>query len=309
MKWKIIILLIVVLAILIVGYFVYQAITGDESTEKLSPPVWGELSLSDKPLLNTPVRLTMIFESSVEFINVSAQIELPDGFEFVDGNPVWSGDIGIGEERRIEVVVQSTKVGYHQLSGVIKSEEGGVIGGTNIVYVEVTEDDAIIGGKPENNWYWHDEPARGMALFASVNNEQIESELVFSGSPELNQEFSVTYKVTSVGVLPSEKVGIAFGFPPNAFEVIDVKFPQYPVADELQTQPSDTSIGWTGRIGEQQTIELTATFKVISTGWGNIYGTLRSGGEGEIIKLVRDVKLADIYVDKYSGSFSIVENW
>ena len=130
MKQKTIILLIVVLAILTIGYFVYQARTGEEDTEKMSPsilPILGELSLSGKPLLNTPVELTMIIKSLVDFSNISAQIEFPDSFEFVDGNPVWSGNISIGEEQRIEVVVQSTKVGYHQLRGSIKSETGDVL--------------------------------------------------------------------------------------------------------------------------------------------------------------------------------------
>ena len=159
----------------------------------------------------------------------------------------------------------------------------------------------------------HDEPAKSVALPGSVNNDQINSELIFSGSPELDEEFTVTYRVSFVGTLPSETVGLALVFPPNAFEVVDVEFPPYPVAGESQTQPeevhTDTRIGWRGRIGEQQAVELTATFKVISAGWGNIYGSLRSGGEGEVSELVQDVKLAEIYIDKYEGRFSLIESW
>jgi hypothetical protein len=89
-------------------------------------------------------------------------------------------------------------------------------------------------------------------------------------------------------------------FPPKAFEVVSVQFPE-----GGETYEHDTQLSWKGRISEGQTVEIKATFKVINTGWGSVYGNLNVQPSGEITNLIQDVKIAELYVDKYTGNFTI----
>ncbi|MFH1181720.1 MAG: hypothetical protein V1702_02060 [Candidatus Woesearchaeota archaeon] len=267
-------------------------------TEKWSP-MEATLSLSGKPLLNTPVTLTLNFKSLANGSNTSAKIELPEGFELVSGNLEWHGNLSKNEERKIEAVVKSTKVGYTQLSGTaISIKPGYTFGDSDIIYVEVTPHDAIIGSKPENNWYdstW----IQGFA--ASENNEQINSELIISQNPQLNQEFTITYRVTpSIDLPDPQRTQMSLVFPPKAFKVVAVQFP-----DGGTTYKRDTQLSWRGSINKDQTVEIKATFKIIDTGWGSVRGGLNVQQPSGGINFIQDTKIAELYLDKYTGNYTV----
>lgn len=270
-----------------------------QETIKPISPLQATLYLSDKPLLNTPVTLTLSFKSIVDALNTSAKIELPDGFKLVSGNLEWQGDLKKNEEQKIEIVVKSTKVGYYQLKGfAISKQEDSFFGDSDIIYVEVSRDDAIIGSKPENNWY---EPGQGQAVPLSENNEQIQSELIISQNPELNKEFTIIYRVTPfIDLSDPQRTQLSLVFPPKAFELVRIQFPE-----DGKTYKYETQVSWKGSINEGQTVEIKATFKVVNTGWGSVYGNLNVQPSGEITNLIQDVKIAELYVDKYRGEYTI----
>ena len=252
-------------------------------------------SLSDKPLLNIPVILTLSFKAKVDTPSIYAEIELPNDFEFVSGDLEWQGDLNKDEEQKIEAVIKSTNVGYYQLKASVISKEGT---GNPIIRVEVSENDAIIGSFPENNWY---EPAQGQGIPLAENNEQIQSELIISPKLELNEEFIVIYKLTPSINLPGPKrTQMSLVFPPKAFEIVSIQFPE-----GGETYEHESQLSWAGSISKDQTVEIKATFKVNNTGWGHVYGNLKVQPNGEIANLIQDVKIADLYVDKYTGSFTI----
>lgn len=263
---------------------------------KTGSPIQATLSLFDKPLLNMPVSLVLEFKSLLNLSNISAEIELPENFEFVSGNLGWQGDLNENETQRIEAIVKSTKIGYYQLKSIISNLQG-PIGGSNILYVEVLQDDAIIGSRPENNWY---ESAQMQVIPLAQNNEQIQSELIISPKPGLNKEFTIIYRLApSINIPDPQRTQMSLVFPPKAFKIIDVQFP-----DGGETYKHESSLSWKGSIAQGQTIEIKATFKVINTGWGFVYGGLNVQPSGEIINLIQDIKIVDLYVDKYVGNFS-----
>lgn len=268
--------------------------------DKPSSPMQGVLTILEKPLLNTPVPLVFSFKSVTPAPNTEAKIELPDSFELVSGTPTWNGNLETNEEGKIEVMIKSTKVGYYRLSGSAISRQGeSFFGDTAIIDIEITPDDAIAGSKPENNWY---HPAQGQGLPMAQNNEQIRSELTFSNTPELGKSFTVTYKVTPLIKLPSQRTYLFLVFPPKAFKLLSVQFPQ-----GGETYQNDTQLSWIGNIDANQTMEITATFEVVNVGSGTVYGSLNSqSGKGgtTVADLVVDVETSDLYVDKYGGKFT-----
>lgn len=85
-------------------------------------------------------------------------------------------------------------MGYYQLKASALNEgQGYSFGDVDIIDIEITPNDAILDSKPENNRYY---PVQGQAIPPSENNEEISSQLIISNAPELNKEFTVTYKVT-----------------------------------------------------------------------------------------------------------------
>jgi hypothetical protein len=315
MKTKIIFFAVIIIAVVLAVVFLrggvkppietstkfpYSSPTKVTGGDKPTSPMQSVLTIIEKPLLNVPVPLVFSFKSVTPAPNTEAKIELPDGFALVSGTPTWNGDLEMNEERKIEVIIKSTKVGYYRLSGSAISRQGeSFFGDTAIIDIEITPDDAIAGSKPENNWY---HPAQGQGLPLAQNNEQIQSELIFSNTPELGKSFTITYKVMSLIKLPSQRTYLFLVFPPKAFKLISVQFPQ-----SGETYQSDTQLSWIGNIDVNQMMEIVATFEVVNVGSGTVYGNLNSqSGKGgaTVADLIVDVKTANLYVDKYGGKFT-----
>lgn len=283
------IIIFVIIGIGLANFYNAQKETGDATS-----PFQTKLSFSDKPLLNTPVTLTLSFKSTIDAQNTYAKIELPDGFELVSGSLEWQGDLKKDEEQKIEIVVKSTNVGYYQLKCFINPNDF-AFGNSDTLYVEVSQNDAIIGSKLENNWY---KSEQGQVAPIAENNEQIESELIILQNPELDKEFTISYRLTPLIDLP-ERTQISLVLPPKAFELVDVQFPEGGETYEK------SRLIWVGSIDKDETVEIKANLKVINTGWGSVYGAFNVQPNGEITELIQDVKIADLYVDKYKGNFTI----
>lgn len=271
-----------------------------ESSGSPSSPIQSKLTLSEKPLLNTPVILVFEFTTVASGLSIEAKIELSDSFELVNGALIWNGNLEANEEHKIEVVIKSTKVGYYQLSGSAISREGNnYFGDTAIIDIEVTPDNAIAGNKPENNW--QDTLTQAVPLVG--NNEQIQSELIFTPTLELNKEFTVIYRLTSSINLPDpQRTQINLVFPPQGFTVIDTQFPQ-----DGEIHKSKGQLSWKGSINKDQTVEIKAILKVVDVGWGLVYGSLSVQPGGAITSFIQDVKIVDLYVDKYRATIQEVE--
>lgn len=314
MKSKIISSLIIVVAIVLAIVF-WRG--GDKVPERLSntfpyssksevsggspsSPIQGTLTLIEKPLLEKPVSLVLTFKSVTPAPNTEAKIELPDSFELVSGTSTWSGNLEANEEQKIEVVIKTKKVGYYRLTGSAISRQGeNYFGNTAVIDIEITPDDAIVGSKPKNNWGYT--PAQAQALPGAQNNNVIESQLLISNTPELNKKFTVIYRATPKIDLPDpERTYFRLVFPPKAVEIISVEFPE-----GGETYRRESGLTWKGSIEKNKTVEITAALKVVNTGWGTVYGNLSVQAGSGISELIQDVKLAELYVDKYGGNFTL----
>ena len=81
---------------------------------------------------------------------------------------------------------------------------------------------------------------------------------------------------------------------------MNVEFPQ-----GGKTYRYDGHLRWEGSIAKNQTVEIKATFLITDTGRGSIYGNLEVQITGDITKFIDDRKGADLYVDKYGGTFTL----
>ena len=216
----------------------------------------------------------------------------------VSGNLEWQGSMVQNEEQSFEVVVRSTKVGYYELKASVSQKgEGYQFGDADIIDIEITHNGAILGSKPENKWY---HPAQGQAISMSENNEAISGQLLISNTPELNKEFTVIYRVTpQIDIPDAQRTQLSMVYPPRGFKVIKVEFP-----NGGQTYKNDAQLSWKGSIDNNQTVEIKATFRITDTGQGSIYGSLNVQEGGGITKFMHDTKIADLYVDKYGGTFT-----
>ena len=262
-------------------------------------PLKVSLSLSGKPLPNTLVTMTLSFKSIQNAPNTHASIGIPEGFELVSGSLEWNGDLIAGEEKSIEVFVKAKKPGYYQLNGSAFSKQGAFeFGDSEVIYLEVSQSDVIIGSLPENNWY---EPSQAQIIPLAENNENIQSELLISKTPEFNEEFTLTYRVTPAINLPDpERVHMSIVFPGKAFSVVSVKFPE-----GGKTYTQEGQLSWKGSMSRGKTYNLSAKLKIVETGWGNVYGSLNIQAIPEVTDFIQDVRMAEIYVDEYNGYFKI----
>ena len=143
---------------------------------------------------------------------------------------------------------------------------------------------------PKSNWYDYTQPLSELSL--PQNNQQIESELLFSATPELNKEITITYRVTPSINMSQAQMQMWLFVPSKGFELVDARFPS---CGEIRRG------SWIGNINNGQTVEINATYRITSTGWGNVEGQLLVQRGGEVTDTIVDVKMADLSVDKEGG--------
>jgi hypothetical protein len=77
--------------------------------------------------------------------NIKAQIDLPAGFEKVDGDLTWEGSLVAGETQTIKATIKSTKTGSFMIdarAGFTTSISG--VGGATTLYITVSENGATV---------------------------------------------------------------------------------------------------------------------------------------------------------------------
>jgi len=83
--------------------------------------------------------------------------------------------------------------------------------------------------------------------------------------------------------------------PPKGFELVDVQFPP---------NGKIFSGSWVGDIKKGQTVEINATYRITSTGWGDVEGQLLVQRGGEVTDTIVDIKMADLSVDEEGGTIT-----
>jgi hypothetical protein len=140
---------LIIIILLVISIVLFPLLSSCEHPP--SQPINANLSFSDPPLLNKPVKITAIFSIpsnyyNAEAQNVSAQILIPDGFEKLDGDINWKGNIPRGKSQTLKATVKSIKIGNWQV--IAKAEfdpsKAEHYIGDAILYVSVSEKEASI---------------------------------------------------------------------------------------------------------------------------------------------------------------------
>jgi hypothetical protein len=113
-------------------------------------PMNVNLSLSNAPPLNQTAKLTCAVSSIEDAPNTTAEIVLPEGFELINGDIIWNGNIPRDGEIEFNVTIKSIKNGNWTIEASAKcmiSHDSWFENGDRI-YIFVSEDKASISDEP-----------------------------------------------------------------------------------------------------------------------------------------------------------------
>lgn len=121
-----------------------------------------DIFLSNPPELGKPVTLTFAFAIKEEYKqdapDTTARIVLPEGFELIDGDLQWEGDLTRDTIVQIKATIKAVKTGDWRIRAVAWfSPSGGIsLGGSDVLSIEYYEDGTFnIGGSgdPFQPWW------------------------------------------------------------------------------------------------------------------------------------------------------------
>ncbi|HDY73376.1 MAG TPA: hypothetical protein ENH86_02270 [Candidatus Jorgensenbacteria bacterium] len=121
---------LIIVLVIITGLYFWSAQQNGGSGVQI---VLGELSLSDQPILNTLVTVTLILIPEVDIPNYPASIEIPNSFELVSGYLDRQVNLKAREEFKIEAIIKPTEVGHYKLRASVGDD----------LYVEVIGDNGM----------------------------------------------------------------------------------------------------------------------------------------------------------------------
>jgi len=189
----------------------------------------------------------------------NAQILLPEGFELIEGNLEWKGDVIRGTPVEMKVNVRAAKEGDWKIEARAgySPGEGGYYVGSDTLYISVSEDSATVSDRPPSKpWETHpskDEPYPTPTPSPTNTGENTPAapftiNVSFpDGAPPLNQEAKLICVVNAKAIRLKDLS-------------VDIKLPE---ALELVSG----ELSWNGDVSEGNRIEvIEVTVKSIRTG-------------------------------------------
>ena len=245
--------------------------------------------------------LTVTITSLVNAPNITAQLNLSEGIELLSGSQNWSCDLPAKGSVRFKAKIKAVRTGDWTIEAnarYMTPQTQDLFEGSDKLYLTVCEEVKVSDTPPVNNWY---DPAQTRVISSAQNNEMIESDLFFSSLPKLNEEITLTYTLTpQIDLADSQKTQVIINYPSKGFEIINVEFPPWTEIYEDEGQ-----LTWKGSIEGNQTVQIKAVVRAISTGNGFIYAHLNVQPHGEITELISDVQVLDV---KVGECYASVEN-
>lgn len=119
-----------------------------------STPMKGELQLSGPPLLGQPVQLTFTISQAEDYpedaMGVTANIILPEGFELLEGNLEWQGNVVRGTPVTMQATIRAIMPGDWEINAVSQytAGEGISYGGVDTLYASVSAEGASYSYNP-----------------------------------------------------------------------------------------------------------------------------------------------------------------
>ena len=191
MFWKYGLFLACVVVVVVLSLGCLQPASENEIENKPIAPINANLSIFGVPTLNQTVELALIATPLIDAPNTTIQILLPNGFELVDGNLSWEGDVLKNEIVRLTVSVKAIKKGNFVIeASTISNKPSYSFGKLNKLYINVSEKTAIVSHIPSVNESYFEET---MHLNSSETSKHklsapLNVNLSITGTPSLNQE-------------------------------------------------------------------------------------------------------------------------
>jgi hypothetical protein len=123
------------------------------SCTEASDPIEVTLLFSEPPLLGKPVQVTATFINRVSYSegvlrDVEAAISFSEGFELVEGELNWRGDLIKDTPQKIQVTVKTMQLGTYEIRASAHNEINNAMG-FDWYYVTVTENSAGLSKYPQ----------------------------------------------------------------------------------------------------------------------------------------------------------------
>ena len=261
-----------------------------------------KVELSISPFSEEKIsELTVTITSAIDAQNITAQLNLSEGIELLSGSQQWSCDIPANGSVHFKAKIKAVRTGDWTVEAntrYMAPRTQDLFEDSDKLYLTVCDEVTISDAPPVNNWY---EQAQTRTIPLQQNNGMIESDLFFSSLPELNEEVTLIYTLTpQINLSDSQKTQIIINYPKKGFEIIDVEFPP-----ETEIYEDEGQLTWRGSIESNQTVQIKAVVRAISTGNGFIYAHLSVQPHGEITELISDVQVLDV---KVGECYASVEN-
>lgn len=117
-----------------------------------SDPIEVTLSFSEPPLLDKQVQITATFINRVSYSggvlrDVEASISFLEGFQLVEGDLNWKGDLLKDQPQKIQVTVKTIQLGTYEIRASAHNEINNAMG-FDWYYVTVTESAAGLSKYP-----------------------------------------------------------------------------------------------------------------------------------------------------------------
>jgi hypothetical protein len=304
-----------------IGVYYYKISTPIITTSQSTSPIFGpspltiRLSLSPLPSESEKTaELTATLTSSVDAPNTTARIILPDEITLENGNLTWNGDILAGGIVKFSAVIKVVKKGEWVIKAYASCNSTKCFPlSYDELYVVMCDGIKASHSPPVKSWYEGGpypivEVIPGHVTdieeFRKKMKELVNSSLSLSSLPQLNKEVIVTYTVTPFIDLPNPQfTQLTLAYPSKGFEVTNVEFPS-----NGEKFISKGQLSWKGSIKSNETIEIKATLKPITTGYGFIYGRLMVIPDGKIITTpISDVKEINVKIGECYATVSEVK--
>jgi len=255
----------------------------------------------DKELLINQDAMIKISFTEWEFgENYTVSLEPSDGLT-IKNNFNWTGNFTQPQYLFYNLSVEVP--GYYSISVRLTPELQFRHYDTDIIYFEVTDTKMIIDSRPRNNWY-HPNYGGTTRPMPSIN-ENLTGNMTLSKTPYMNEEVLLTYTFnTSIDILDSGRTQLMLIFPSMGFEIIDVVYPPNGETWEAYTDQY-IQFTWMGEIRKYETYQISAKFRVIDEGKGNIVCSLVAQTQEGIDKTLKERNSVHLEVNKYTAVYKI----
>ncbi len=138
-----------IILLMFVSLILFTVSSSTSLSTKPTGPFDINMSLSEAPILNKPVKLIVNVTSIADVTNASIEILTTEGIAIIKGDTLRKGKISKGEIIQIEITLKAIKTGDQEIAAVaLRNETWGYGRNSVSLYLDVGEKSARVSGRP-----------------------------------------------------------------------------------------------------------------------------------------------------------------